>query len=250
MICSSVNRDRFIVRLLLQGRILPKNGGGLGAQVNKNFASLISSENVWSVLDRVVIEVGSLLRWKIGSRDDANSKGMPAIPTLSFLLGESEAVIKAFIEYLDESRWLAVSQAVPLPKVKFIYKGDGHEIAFEKASEGQRAAVLLAMLLKQSGGPLIIDQPENDLDNSVVTKVVELLHRMKENRQLLVATHNANLVVNGAAELVAVMSNDSSGKRVIAQRGAIDDIEVRLAITQTMEGGEKAFKDRQRKYGF
>jgi chromosome segregation protein len=123
-------------------------------------------------------------------------------------------------------------------------------LPFEKASEGQRATVLLMMLLKQGGGPIIIDQPEGDLDNSVITKVVDLLHDIKHMRQLIFASHNANLVVNGSAEMVAIMNNDSAGHRVVEASGAIDQPEVRIAITGNMEGGKEAFKDRQRKYGF
>ncbi|OSJ30460.1 hypothetical protein BSZ19_24990 [Bradyrhizobium japonicum] len=151
---------------------------------------------------------------------------------------------------IDEARYLSVVQATPKPQVTFKYVADGQEIAFEKASEGQRAAVLLTMLLKQEGGPLIIDQPESDLDNSVISKVVALLHTMKSRRQLFFATHNANLVVNGSAELVAYMANNSAGRRIIEHCGAIDHPPLRDAITSTMEGGKIAFKDRQRKYGF
>jgi chromosome segregation protein len=67
---------------------------------------------------------------------------------------------------------------------------------------------------------------------------------------LLFSTHNANLVVNGAAEFVAFMCNNDAGQRVVEHQGSIDQPKVRLAITETMEGGEKAFKDRQHKYGF
>jgi hypothetical protein len=80
--------------------------------------------------------------------------------------------------------------------------------------------------------------------------LVDLLHGMKHMRQLLFSTHNANLVVNGAAKFVTFTCNNDAGHRVVEHRGSIDQPDVRLAITETMEGGEKAFKDRQRKYGF
>lgn len=217
----------------------------------RNFANLAASlEGNWTVLDRLLSEVGALLRWKIGTGDTGEDKSPPKIATLSSVLGDSESIVRAFTEHVDEGRFIAIGEAVPLARVSFKYKSEGKEIAFEKASEGQRAAVLLTMLLKQSGGPLMIDQPESDLDNSVVTKVVELLHQMKSRRQLVVATHNANLVVNGAAELVVFMANNENGRRIAGEIGAIDSANVRRAITQTMEGGEQAFKDRQRKYGF
>jgi type III restriction enzyme len=216
----------------------------------RKFSERAGSDGVWKTLDKLASEVGALLSWKIGADAVDKKKGQPDIGTIAAILGDSDAITRAFAEVVDEARYLAISQATPKPQVTFKYKAEAREIAFEKASEGQRAAVLLTMLLKQGGGPLIIDQPESDLDNSVITKVVELLHGMKHKRQLLFSTHNANLVVNGAAEFVAFLCNNEAGERVVEHRGAIDQRDVRLAITETMEGGEKAFKDRQRKYGF
>lgn len=216
----------------------------------RKFTERAGRDGVWKALDKLVTETGALLSWRIGAGADDNKKSQPDISVVSSILGDSDAITRAFTENVDEVRYLAIAQATPKPQVTFRYKAEGKEIAFEKASEGQRAAVLLTMLLKQGGGPLIIDQPESDLDNSVITKVVELLHGMKHRRQLLFATHNANLVVNGAAEFVAFMSNSDAGQRVVEYQGSIDQPDVRLAITETMEGGEKAFKDRQRKYGF
>ncbi|WP_376707605.1 TrlF family AAA-like ATPase [Bradyrhizobium glycinis] len=216
---------------------------------NKKLNERISADGAWNTLDKLSSEVGSLLGWKLGA-DGEKAKGVPDYSTVSSILGESDTTKRATADMVDEARYLSVVQAAPKPQVTFKYKADGQEIAFEKASEGQRAAVLLTMLLKQEGGPLIIDQPESDLDNSVISKVVDLLHTMKNRRQLFFATHNANLVVNGSAELVAYMANSSSGKRIIEHCGAIDHPPLRLAITNTMEGGETAFKDRQRKYGF
>jgi chromosome segregation protein len=126
-------------------------------------------------LDKLTTEVGALLSWKIGADSD-DKKGRPDFATVAAILGDSDAIARAFAEYVDEARYLTIAQATPKPQVTFRYKAESKEIAFKKASEGQRAAVLLTMLLKQGGGPLIINQPESDPDNSVNTKVVELLH--------------------------------------------------------------------------
>jgi type III restriction enzyme len=106
------------------------------------------------------------------------------------------------------------------------------------------------MLLEQTGGPLVIDQPEGDLDNKVISNLTEKLHEAKRKRQLILASHNANIVVNGSAELVAHMDIAADGRRNIECSGAIDEAAVRNLITATMEGGEKAFRDRQSKYGY
>ena len=96
--------------------------------------------------------------------------------------------------------------------------------------------------------PLIIDQPEEDLDSQVVLEVVSWIWAAKNHRQLIFASHNANLVVNGDAEPVAVCdyrrAGDQSGGK-ISQQGASDIPAVRHEITTVMEGGEKAFRLRE-----
>ena len=106
------------------------------------------------------------------------------------------------------------------------------------------------MLLDQPGGPLIVDQPEGDLDNKVISAVTEKLHDAKQRRQIIFASHNANIVVNGSSELVISMDLGPDGKRAIHCAGAIDAAVVCATITATMEGGEKAFRDRKSKYGY
>ena len=126
-------------------------------------------------------------------------------------------------------------------------------IDFADASAGQQATALLRVLLNQGGPPLIIDQPEDDLDNQVIFEIVDLIWKAKGKRQLVFSSHNANLVVNGDAELVVCCDyrdagDHSAGK--IKLEGAIDIPAVRDEITVVMEGGEKAFRLRKEKYGF
>lgn len=130
---------------------------------------------------------------------------------------------------------------------------EGEHIDFADASAGQQATALLRVLLNQGGPPLVIDQPEDDLDNQVIFEIVDLIWKAKGNRQLIFSSHNANLVVNGDAELVVCCDyrdagDHSAGK--IKLEGAIDIPAVRDEITVVMEGGEKAFRLRQEKYGF
>lgn len=129
----------------------------------------------------------------------------------------------------------------------------GEYIAFGDASAGQQATALVRVLLNQAGPPLIIDQPEEDLDSQVVLEIVDQIWRAKQRRQLVFSSHNANLVVNGDAELVVCCdyraAGDQSGARIKAS-GAIDIPMVRKEITNVMEGGEKAFRLRKEKYGF
>ena len=105
---------------------------------------------------------------------------------------------------LKSEDWLALS-LTPVNSVPvFGYRArEGEYIPFRNASAGQQATALLKTLLNQAGPPLIIDQPEEDLDNPVMLEIVERVWQAKQNRQLIFVSHNANLVVNGDADLVA-----------------------------------------------
>ncbi|MDR1026336.1 MAG: AAA family ATPase [Lactobacillus sp.] len=129
----------------------------------------------------------------------------------------------------------------------------GDEIPFSDASAGQQATALLTVLLNQNGGPLIIDQPEDDIDNRAIEDIVNNIWEAKKCRQLIFTSHNANLVVNGDAELVICCDYKDSSDQTrggIKIEGAIDKSGVKDEITSIMEGGEKAFRLRKDKYGF
>ena len=156
------------------------------------------------------------------------------------------------ILHLDD--WLTLSLTSVKSKPVFEYRAREQEyISFHNASAGQQATALLKTLLNQQGPPLIIDQPEEDLDNPVMLEVVERIWEAKQKRQLIFASHNANLVVNGDAELVVWCDYRTAGDQssgVVAGEGAIDVEKVRDAIKRIMEGGEAAFNLRKEKYGF
>jgi len=159
----------------------------------------------------------------------------------------------ALVEKLQPADWLNIALTSLRDLPQFYYTTAGGEIPFKQASAGQQATALLRVLLGEDGGPLIIDQPEEDLDNAVIEQVVSLIWQAKQKRQIIFASHNANLVVNGDAELVihcdyASDSNRSRGR--IKHEGAIDIRDIRDVITRIMEGGEKAFTLRRQKYGF
>ena len=125
-----------------------------------------------------------------------------------------------------------------------------HYIAMEKLSTGQKCTAILSLLLLNQDDPLIIDQPEDNLDNAFIAeRIVEDLRRTKKNRQFLFATHNANVPVFGDAELIAVLVNEER-KGIIKYQGSIDDIQVKDQSAKILEGGEEAFNIRKKKYGF
>lgn len=208
----------------------------------------ITSDGVWNTLDKLRADCLAVIHWRLLGTTIGEEQ--PKLGDLLAVLGATTKIKAAVLTELNAQRVAQLAGAVPRPYITLKYCDEGAEIAFEKASEGQRAAALLFMLLEQPGGPLIIDQPEGDLDNSIIADLTEKLHLAKEKRQIFFASHNANIVVNGSSELVVSLGVNTQGKRTVGIAGAIDRPEVRSIITRTMEGGEKAFKDRLDKYGF
>jgi len=117
-------------------------------------------------------------------------------------------------------------------------------------SEGQRNTVLLNLMLARGEGPIVIDQPEDELDSSFIYRtLVRDLRAAKSKRQLIVATHNANLPVNADAEQIyALEARDGRGK--LRAQGGLDRKGVADAVLDIMEGSEQAFKQRSEKYHF
>ena len=114
----------------------------------------------------------------------------------------------------------------------------------KRGSAGQKASAILAFLLSHGDGPLIIDQPEDDLDNALIYDlIVRQISINKNKRQLIIATHNPNIVVNGDSELVTVMEFKNNQVK-IALQGGIAEKNIREKICQIMEGGWQAFEKR------
>jgi ABC-type lipoprotein export system ATPase subunit len=134
---------------------------------------------------------------------------------------------------------------------EFTYKGK----TVEKLSVGQRGTfyVCLKLATDPFGSPFVFDQPEDDLDNGfIMGQLVPLFKVIKKYRQVIIVTHNANLVVNSDAEQVIVAFNN--GEIVSYVSGALEDGDVRgggikSLVCSILEGGHTAFEQRERKYG-
>ncbi|MCY4424216.1 MAG: AAA family ATPase [Acidimicrobiaceae bacterium] len=128
--------------------------------------------------------------------------------------------------------------------------------ALGQLSKGQKATAVLLLLLLESDAPLVIDQPEDDLDNRFITEgVVPRIREEKRRRQFVFSTHNANIPVLGDAELILGLraSGEASGGRAFISPehiGSIDSPSVRALVEEVLEGGRTAFETRRRKYGF
>jgi len=180
---------------------------------------------------------------------------MPDTPILnkcSFIDTERTRIATSF----DSSRWLDLSVTELEFNPKFSYctnKTKKDYIGFSDASAGQQATALLTVLLNQSGAPLIIDQPEDDIDSKMFKDIVQQVWRAKSKRQLIFASHSANFVVNGDAELVVCCDYIKAGDQTrgsIKAMGAIDRKEIKEEIILVTEGGRDAFKLRMDQYGF
>ena len=138
--------------------------------------------------------------------------------------------------------------------------GEGQLANWQKLddlSTGQKATAVLLLLLLESEAPLVVDQPEDDLDNRFVTEcVVPKMREEKRRRQFVFATHNANIPVLGDAELIVGLTASGEagqeGKARIPSEyiGSIDSRSVREMVEEVLEGGRSAFEMRRRKYGF
>lgn len=134
-------------------------------------------------------------------------------------------------------------------QVQYSRKGDGRNFqSIRQASAGQRAAAMLAFLLAYGKDPLVLDQPEDDLDNHLIYDlVVQQIRNNKLRRQLIIVTHNPNIVVNGDAELIYVL--DYKSQCYVRKTGALQEPEIRQEVCLVMEGGKEAFEQRYQRLG-
>jgi len=155
----------------------------------------------------------------------------------------------------DPTRLRQIEVLAPDDTVSIALMVDGAPRDLAVLSGGQKATALLLLLFAQGGRPLVLDQPEDDLDNRFVYEDVVGLIRLEKGvtdsgrrRQIIAATHNANIPVNGDAELVLSLADDN-GRCSVRTRASIDDSSVREEIRTVLEGGEEAFRRRAEKYG-
>lgn len=121
--------------------------------------------------------------------------------------------------------------------------------SIHEGSPGQKTAALLAFLFSYGEEPIILDQPEDDLDNHLIYDlIVGQLRRIKQRRQVIVVTHNANIVVNGDAELVVALAA-RGGETHKDCFGCLQERPVRDTICRVMEGGREAFEQRWKRLG-
>lgn len=135
------------------------------------------------------------------------------------------------------------------PRYSLTY--DGQEIS--QLSPGERGLLLLVfyLLVDKDDIPLVIDQPEENLDNQTIYKVLVMcIKAAKQRRQVIMVTHNPNLAVVCDAEQIIYAACDKASKRFTYVSGAIESPEIKACVIEILEGTKPAFVNRQRKYGF
>jgi ABC-type branched-subunit amino acid transport system ATPase component len=252
---------------LSDGLIRASLGVGLGmAKVQERFRGLTTGSSVRAAqielfFEQLLAESSPGVTWEVVLSEleklmlldpdaEVTSEQTPVMSRLGLRIADQRRIMPR----LTPDGWLDLSLTEVTDRPSFEYRAkEDQYIPFEAASAGQQASALLTTLLSQQGTPLIIDQPEEDLDSDTVQQIVSKIWEAKSRRQIVFASHNANLVVNGDADLVLVCAYVNSGDQSaghIKLQGAIDMLAVRDEITAVMEGGERAFKLRKEKYGF
>jgi ABC-type cobalamin/Fe3+-siderophores transport system ATPase subunit len=119
----------------------------------------------------------------------------------------------------------------------------------DQLSPGQRSSAMLPLIALAETDPLVIDQPEDNLDNAMVgDTLTRILVDLKDRRQIILSTHNPNIVVGGDAEQVVVLDAPAADRAEVTRTGSIDDEAIIEAVLTIMEGGREAFIARRKRY--
>ena len=157
--------------------------------------------------------------------------------------------IRSVISRLSEERLLADMEVVNMPDLPKIELND-HDTykTTETLSTGQKCNTILPILLLDSDRPLLVDQPEDNLDNGFVHRtIVDSVMRVKQHRQLAFVTHNPNIPVLGDAERILVLDSDGT-HGIMRNSGTVDDC--KTDIVDLLEGGAEAFRQRKERYSY
>ncbi len=167
----------------------------------------------------------------------------------------TQTVIDALSRLTTEQ--LLQLEEIELPGLISIELNTAHEGVetfrpLDKLSTGQQCTAILHLLLLQNFDPLLMDQPEDNLDNAFIAdRIVTELRSAKIARQFIFATHNANIPVFGDAEWIGVFEvQEGQSKMPAESQGAIDVTQIRDKAANILEGGKIAFNQRKAKYGY
>lgn len=231
-------------------------GGDVVVQPARN----LNRDALSAVLDRHIAGTRNQIRnaFEVEARSAADfvstARQSPATMGQKYGLTEAQSkkVIDAGEPFLRELEEITLPDAVLVKLNVAPEEGQREYRALDDLSRGQKATALLLLLLSAASTPLIIDQPEDDLDNRFIFRgAVRRIRELKGERQLIMTTHNANIPVLGDAELLIALESDRGRGRPIRDGvGSIDSIGVRRIAEDILEGGHEAFTQRRHRYGY
>jgi energy-coupling factor transporter ATP-binding protein EcfA2 len=191
--------------------------------------STIEIEKVGDNLENIIVE---------------NPQEMPIEKIQEFIenISKKKKLLKATRSSYDFYKWIFGNYFSLSTKILF------KDRIMDKLSLGQKGTVLLKLFLAEGDYPLVIDQPEESLDNKFIyDELVGAFREAKKKRQIIIATNNANLVVNTDAEQIIVA--DFENNIISYNSGTLENLEMRKDIMPILEGSEEAFRKRGEKYG-
>jgi hypothetical protein len=210
---------------------------------DKMTGSYLQDQTIGQVCDRIT--PCDLAIWVLG-RENARIAS-----TAGISLDWAEQVVKR-LSYWNFLFELQVLAKPPKPIITVRTRSTPpKDIPVCQLSDGQRHTILLTIaMLAESNVPLVIDQPEDDLDNAFIfSSIVATLRAIKERRQVILVTHNANIAVLGDSELLLPMHRENDcGKAT--ERGSIDREGTKQSVQDILEGGRAAFLRRKEIYGY
>lgn len=137
----------------------------------------------------------------------------------------------------------------PEDKIVIKISVNNRNVELTNASAGQKTSAILTLILSLGNSPLIMDQPEDDLDSQLINNlIVQGMLDSKSSRQMVVVTHNPNIPVNGDSDWVIAMGDTT--KLSVGEVGSIDEAHIQDRVCAIMEGGTSAFEKRAVRYGF
>lgn len=242
-----------------------RDRGDFEARREQWFGGAGLQERDWSVLceyafaangqvpDRIAT-LAQALRTDVEATADSGKALDESTSRVASLVGPDQHLTRFFFNALarqDRIRLDEIERFVPEDLVEAqVRTTDGSFKTIETGSVGEKSTAILSLLLSAGDQPIIIDQPEDDLDNQYVYNVVvDLLRRRKFSRQVIIATHNANIPVNGDAELIVALGAENRLGKVL-DLGGIDEPDIKDQVSLIMEGSAEAFRLRRERYGY
>ncbi len=190
---------------------------------------------------------------EIRLKDIINKQHAEFIERLDSLIKNKKAAFyETMKDIFDREIHFQIYRLLILKHLRNVEKYKIFEVRYDKrvlneTSFGQKCTAVLVVLLSLGNNPIIIDEPEAHLDSALIANyLVALIKEQKQKRQIIFATHNANFVLNADAELIIQLKNENN--KIVAQSFMIESDAYKEDLLK-LEGGEKAFKDRERRYG-